>query len=243
MNKTIVPYQENQGTKKEQVADMFNNISKTYDFLNHFLSLGIDIIWRKTAINELKKQHPALILDVATGTGDFAFEALKILRPEKIIGVDISQGMLDIADQKIIQRKLSGKFEVKLGDSENLPFGNDRFDAVTAAFGVRNFENLELGLAGMLRVLKPGGKAVVLEFSKPKVFPVKQLYNFYFNFITPGIGKLFSKDARAYTYLPESVAAFPDGADFISLMEKVGYKNTKCRPLAFGICSIYTGIK
>jgi demethylmenaquinone methyltransferase/2-methoxy-6-polyprenyl-1,4-benzoquinol methylase len=243
MSKTITPYHDKQATKKEQVADMFNNISKTYDFLNHFLSLGIDIIWRKKAINELKKDKPKLILDVATGTGDFAFEALKALKPEKIIGVDISRGMLDIAEQKIQKRNLSDKFEVKLGDSEKLLFEADEFDAVTVAYGVRNFEHLERGLADIQRVLKPGGKAVILEFSKPRVFPVKQLYNFYFNYITPGIGKLFSKDARAYTYLPESVAAFPDGESFVALMDKVGFKNTKHRPLAFGICSIYTGIK
>ena len=243
MNETITPYQDSQGTKKQQVADMFNNISKTYDFLNHFLSLGIDIIWRKKAINELKENQPQLILDVATGTGDFAFEALSILNPKKIIGVDISQGMLDIAQQKINKRHLGARFEVKLGDSEKLPFDDNNFDAVTVAYGVRNFENLELGLADIGRVLKPGGKAVILEFSKPKAFPVKQLYNFYFNYITPGIGKLFSKDARAYTYLPESVAAFPDGETFKTLIEKAGFKNTKCRPLAFGICSIYTGIK
>ncbi|MBS7564560.1 bifunctional demethylmenaquinone methyltransferase/2-methoxy-6-polyprenyl-1,4-benzoquinol methylase UbiE [Mucilaginibacter sp. Bleaf8] len=243
MSKTVTPYQNQQATKKEQVADMFNNISKTYDFLNHFMSLGIDIIWRKIAINELKAVRPKHILDVATGTGDFAFEALSILKPEKIIGVDISRGMLDIAEQKIKKRNLSHQFEVKLGDSEKLPFDGDEFDAVTVAYGVRNFENLEKGLADMLRVLKPGGKAVVLEFSKPKAFPVKQLYNFYFNYITPGIGKLFSKDARAYSYLPESVAAFPDGKSFTALMEKVGYKQTKNRPLLFGICSVYTGIK
>jgi demethylmenaquinone methyltransferase/2-methoxy-6-polyprenyl-1,4-benzoquinol methylase len=243
MSKTITPYQEDAGTKKEQVADMFNNISKTYDFLNHFLSLGIDIIWRKKAINELKKNQPKLILDVATGTGDFAFEALSILNPEKIIGVDISQGMLDIAQQKITKRGLNDRFEVKLGDSEELPFGTNEFDAVTVAYGVRNFEDLQMGLADIFRVLKPGGKAVVLEFSKPKVFPIKQLYKFYFNYITPGIGKLFSKDPRAYTYLPESVAAFPDGKAFTALMDKAGFKDTKCRPLAFGICSIYTGTK
>ena len=243
MSKTVIPYSDQQGTKKEQVADMFNNISKTYDFLNHFLSLGIDVIWRKIAINELKDDHPRSILDVATGTGDFAFEALGILKPDKIIGVDISQGMLDIAQQKINKRNLNQRFEVKLGDSEKLPFEMNEFDAVTVAYGVRNFENLEWGLADIYRVLKPGGKAVILEFSKPRVFPVKQFYRFYFNYITPGIGKLFSKDARAYTYLPESVAAFPDGKTFTALMDKAGYKNTKCRPLAFGICSIYTGVK
>jgi demethylmenaquinone methyltransferase/2-methoxy-6-polyprenyl-1,4-benzoquinol methylase len=222
---------------------MFNNISKTYDFLNHFLSLGIDIIWRKQAIKELIKDQPQTILDVATGTGDFAFEALAMLKPKKIIGVDISQGMLEIADQKIIKRNKSEVFEVRLGDSEKLLFDDDTFDAVTVAYGVRNFENLEKGIADMLRVLKPGGKAVILEFSKPKTFPIKQLYHFYFNYVTPTVGKIFSKDASAYTYLPESVNAFPDGKRFTDLMDKVGYKNTKAKPLAFGICSIYTGNK
>jgi demethylmenaquinone methyltransferase/2-methoxy-6-polyprenyl-1,4-benzoquinol methylase len=243
MSKIVTPYNNQQVTKKEQVADMFNNISKTYDFLNHFLSLGIDIIWRKKAINELKNNEPQHILDVATGTGDFAFEALRILKPQHITGVDISRGMLDIAEQKIAKRRLSDRFSVKLGDSEQLPFADNEFDALTVAFGVRNFENLEKGLADMYRVLKPGGKAVVLEFSKPKAFPIKQLYNFYFKYITPGIGKLFSKDSRAYSYLPESVAAFPDGGRFTALMDKVGFQHTKSRMLTFGICSIYTGVK
>jgi demethylmenaquinone methyltransferase/2-methoxy-6-polyprenyl-1,4-benzoquinol methylase len=243
MSKTVTPYNSQQATKKEQVADMFNNISGTYDFLNHFMSLGIDIIWRKKAINELKKDQPKHILDVATGTGDFAFEALGMLNPEKITGVDISEGMLEIAKQKIAKRNLADKFSVRTGDSEKLPFDSNSFDAVTVAYGVRNFENLEAGLADMFRVLKPGGKAVILEFSKPKGFPIKQLYSFYFNYITPSIGKLFSKDSRAYSYLPESVAAFPDGKSFVTLMDKVGYKQTKHRSLTFGICSIYTGIK
>lgn len=243
MSQPVTPYKDEKATKKEQVATMFNNISKTYDFLNHFLSLGIDIIWRKKAIGELKKDSPRFILDVATGTGDFAFEALQILKPEKITGVDISSGMLEIANQKIKKRNLQHKFEVSLGDSEKLLFNDNTFDAVTVAYGVRNFENLEKGIADMLRVLKPGGKAVILEFSKPTMFPVKQLYSFYFNFITPAIGKVFSKDNSAYKYLPESVEAFPDGKKFTDLMEKVGYRETKNRPLAFGICSIYTGVK
>jgi len=159
MNKTITPYQNEQLTKKEQVADMFNNISKTYDFLNHFLSVGIDIIWRKIAINELKKDRPQLILDVATGTGDFAFEAIKTLNPKKIIGVDISQGMLNIAQKKIDKRSMSGRFEVRLGDSEKLLFDADQFDAVTVAYGVRNFENLEAGLANKAR-RKSGGPGI-----------------------------------------------------------------------------------
>ncbi|MBC7654678.1 MAG: bifunctional demethylmenaquinone methyltransferase/2-methoxy-6-polyprenyl-1,4-benzoquinol methylase UbiE [Oligoflexus sp.] len=243
MSENVTPYKNQELTKKEQVANMFNNISKTYDFLNHFLSLGIDIIWRKQAINELVKDKPQTILDVATGTGDFAFEALEKLKPKKIIGVDISQGMLNIADEKILKRGKSDVFEVKLGDSEKLLFDDNSFDAVTVAYGVRNFENIEKGIADMLRVLKPNGKAVILEFSKPKAFPIKQLYNFYFNYVTPTVGKVFSKDASAYSYLPESVAAFPDGEKFTALMDKVGYKNTKCKPLAFGICSIYTGTK
>lgn len=243
MNEKITPYQSQSASKKEQVADMFNNISKTYDFLNHFLSLGIDIIWRKKAIGELKALQPKLMLDVATGTGDFAFEAIKILKPTQIIGVDISQGMLDVAKKKIAERNLGHVYSVKIGDSEKLPFESDHFDAITVAFGVRNYENLEQGLSDMFRVLKPGGKIVVLEFSKPQRFPVKQGYNFYFQHILPVFGKLFSKDSRAYTYLPESVAAFPDGKAFTSLMEKVGFKTTKHISMTFGICSIYTGIK
>lgn len=242
MNKTVTPYAGTE-SKKEQVATMFNNISGTYDFLNHFLSLGIDIIWRKKAIRELSSIQPRVILDVATGTGDFAFESIKILHPEKIVGVDISEGMLNVAKQKIKERNLGHIFTVQLGDSEGLHFEDNTFDAITVAFGVRNYENLNKGLADMLRVLKPEGKIVILEFSKPKVFPVKQGYHFYFKYVTPFFGKLFSKDNRAYTYLPESVAAFPDGEAFISLMESVGYKNTKHRPLTFGISAIYTGTK
>ena len=243
MSKVVTPYKDQQAAKKDQVAGMFNNISKTYDFLNHFLSLGIDIIWRKKAINMLKVDKPEKVLDVATGTGDFAFEAIRILKPEKVVGVDISRGMLDIAEEKIRKRNLQQQFEVRMGDSEKLLFEDNSFDAVTSAFGVRNFENLEKGLAEMLRVLRPGGRIVILEFSKPKVFPVKQLYHFYFKYITPFIGRVFSKDSSAYTYLPESVAVFPEGQDFTALMRKVGYQDTKNRILTFGICSIYTGIK
>lgn len=243
MPEQITPYKDKSATKKEQVADMFNNISKTYDFLNHFMSLGIDILWRKKAIGELKKLKPQLMLDVATGTGDFAFEAIQILNPNKVIGVDISRGMLDVADEKIKKRGLADRFEVRLGDSEKLLFEDNTFDAVTVAFGVRNYENLEQGLSDMLRVLKPGGKIVILEFSKPQKFPIKQLYNFYFNSVTPAIGKLFSKNNDAYKYLPESVAAFPDGKNFLTLMHKVGFKDTKFQPLTFGISSIYTGVK
>lgn len=241
MGTNVKPYNQEE-SKKEQVASMFNNIAKTYDFLNHFLSLGIDIIWRKRAIKELKSIQPKLILDVATGTGDFAFEALS-LKPEKIIGVDISEGMLSIANDKIAKRKLSEKFEVRLGDSEKLLFDDNTFDAATVSFGVRNFENLDKGLSDINRVLKSGGKLVVLEFSNPKKFPIKQLYNFYSFKILPLFGKLFSNDAKAYTYLPESVKAFPDGEDFLSRMKSAGFNSTKCIVLGFGICSIYTGVK
>jgi demethylmenaquinone methyltransferase/2-methoxy-6-polyprenyl-1,4-benzoquinol methylase len=242
MNPEITPYASTE-TKKEQVANMFNNISGTYDFLNHFLSLGIDIIWRKKAIKELSALQPQKILDVATGTGDFAFEAIKILNPKQIIGVDISEGMLEVAKKKLADRKLAHVFSVEKGDSEGLHFEDNTFDAITVAFGVRNYENLEKGLSDMLRVLKPGGKIVILEFSKPRAFPIKQLYNFYFKRITPFFGGLFSKDKKAYTYLEESVQAFPDGNDFTTLMQKVGYQHTKHRSLTFGISAIYTGIK
>lgn len=242
MNQHITPYAGTE-TKKEQVASMFNNISGTYDFLNHFLSLGIDIIWRRKAIRELSAIKPRIILDVATGTGDFAFEAIDILHPEKVIGVDISEGMLEVARKKTLGRGLSSQYVVQLGDSEGLQFDSSTFDAVTVAFGVRNFENLEQGLADMFRVLKPDGKIVILEFSKPKAFLIKNLYNFYFQHVTPFFGRVFSKDDRAYTYLPESVAAFPDGKDFTLLMKKVGFKSTKHRSLTFGISAIYTGIK
>lgn len=243
MNEKITPYQSATATKKEQVASMFDNISETYDFLNHFMSLGIDILWRKKAIGELKALQPRLILDVATGTGDFAFEAIKILNPEKVIGVDISDGMLEVARKKIKERNLGAVFSVQMGDSEGLHFEDNHFDAVTVAFGVRNYENLEKGLADMYRVLKPGGKIVILEFSKPRKFPIKQGYNFYFNHITPLLGKVFSKDNKAYTYLPESVAAFPDGEAFNQMMTKVGFKEAKDNRLTFGVCAIYTGVK
>jgi len=243
MNEKITPYQSETATKKEQVASMFNNISGTYDFLNHFMSLGIDILWRKKAIRMLKSIQPRVMLDVATGTGDFAFESIKILKPEKIVGVDISEGMLDVARKKIAERNLGSVFSVQLGDSEGLQFDDNHFDAITVAFGVRNYENLEKGLADMFRVLKPGGKIIVLEFSKPRKFPIKQLYNFYFKYVTPVFGKLFSKDNRAYEYLPESVAAFPDGQAFNTLMTKVGFKQATDIRLTFGICAIYTGTK
>ncbi len=239
---TVIPYKEKHTGKKQQVAEMFDNISPKYDFLNHFLSLGIDIHWRKKAIKFLKEDQPKQILDIATGTGDFAIQALK-LNPDKITGVDISEGMLDMGRKKLKKLKLDDRIELLSGDSEGLQFEDETFDAVIVAFGVRNFENLEGGLKDMLRVLKKGGRVVVLEFSKPQVFPFKQLYNFYFNSILPRIGRLVSKDHAAYTYLPDSVKNFPDGGAFIEKLNKLGYKETKCKTLTFGISSIYTGIK
>jgi demethylmenaquinone methyltransferase/2-methoxy-6-polyprenyl-1,4-benzoquinol methylase len=239
---TVIPYKEKQETKKEQVATMFNNISHKYDFLNHFLSLGIDILWRKKAVKMLASHQPKKILDIATGTADFAIEALK-LNPEEIIGIDISEGMLNVGKEKIKKKSVDNIISLELGDSENLRFETAYFDAYTVAFGVRNFENLEKGLSEMLRVLKPNGKGIILEFSKPKKFPVKQLYNFYFNKILPGIGKMVSKDNAAYTYLPESVYAFPDGEDFVQLLTKIGYKNAKATTLLFGIATIYKASK
>ncbi|MBV6644755.1 MAG: bifunctional demethylmenaquinone methyltransferase/2-methoxy-6-polyprenyl-1,4-benzoquinol methylase UbiE [Cyclobacteriaceae bacterium] len=239
---TVVPYKDKQGTKKEQVAEMFNNISRRYDFLNHFLSLGIDILWRKKAISYLRSLQPKTILDIATGTGDFAIESLS-LEPEKVIGVDISEGMLTIGRQKLAKRKLDDRIELLGGDSEGLQFEDNKFDAVIVAFGVRNFEHLEKGLTDMHRVLKPGGMTVILEFSKPKVFPFKQLYNFYFKWILPKIGRIISSDQAAYTYLPDSVKGFPDGEKFTGILEKIGFRDTKCKTLTFGISSIYVGTK
>lgn len=239
---TVVPYKNDQSGKKEQVARMFNSISGNYDFLNHFLSLGIDIHWRKKAIRLLEKSQPKVILDVATGTGDFALATLK-LKPTEVIGVDISEGMLEVGRKKVKAQGHEQIIDLRLGDSENLPFEENKFDAAIVAFGVRNFENLEKGLSEMLRVLKPGGKLIVLEFSKPRAFPFKQIYNFYFNFILPKVGKVISKDSSAYTYLPESVKAFPDGSAFVDIMNKLGYQQTACTPLTFGISSLYTGSK
>jgi demethylmenaquinone methyltransferase/2-methoxy-6-polyprenyl-1,4-benzoquinol methylase len=239
---TVVPYKEDSASKKQQVAKMFDNISYRYDFLNHFLSLGIDKLWRKKAVKLLKPSNPKVILDVATGTGDFAIQALT-LNPEKITGVDISEGMLDMGRKKMISRGLQDKIEMVSGDSENLPFADNIFDAVTVGFGVRNFENLSKGLSEIYRVMKPGATLAVLEFSRPRRFPFKQVYNFYFKAILPKLGLWISKDKAAYTYLPESVDAFPDGADFIAILEKIGFKNTSCTTLTFGISSIYLAQK
>lgn len=242
MGTKVTPYNKQDASKKEQVAEMFDNISEKYDFLNHFLSAGVDKGWRKKAIKMLEPYQPKEMLDIATGTGDFAIAALK-LNPDKVTGVDISEGMLEQGRVKMKKKGLSDKITMLYGDSENLPFDDNSFDALTVGFGVRNYENLEKGLGDMLRVLRPDGIAAILEFSKPKNFPAKQFFGFYNNKLLPLIGKTVSKDPRAYTYLPESIAAFPEGEDFIAILEKVGYRNCSRRTVSGGVASIYLGQK
>ena len=239
--KIVKPYNTNR-SKKEEVAEMFNNIAVKYDFLNHFLSLGIDHIWRYKAINELKEIQPKRILDLATGTGDFAIAALR-LKPEQIIGMDISAGMLEVGKTKMLKKEYNHIIDMRLGDSENLPFEDNYFDALTVGFGVRNYENLEKGLSEMLRVVRPGGKLVILEFSKPKKFPIKQVFTFYSKYFIPFFGKRISKDEKAYAYLPESVAAFPEGKDFENVLRKLQYRNVKSKLVSGGIATIYSGTK
>ena len=239
----VVPLKDSELSKKEQVADMFDNIAYRYDFLNRFLSVGIDVLWRKKAIRQLKDINPKIILDVATGTADVAIMTAQILQPEKIIGIDISDGMLNFGRKKINKLGLATLIELLNGDSETIKFDDNSFDAVTVAFGVRNFQNLEKGLSEIKRVLKPGGKLVVLEFSKPKAILVKQLYNVYMNVVAPGMGRLFSKNRNAYKYLDESIKKFPEGKNFTTILDNLGYTNTYCKPLSFGICSIYCGEK
>ncbi len=240
--KVVKPYKKEDKSKKEEVAEMFNNISKKYDFLNHFLSLGIDKLWRKKAVKLLKDIKPNRVLDLATGTGDFAIELLK-LKPKEIIGMDISDGMLEQGRIKMKNKKVDHIISMRNGDSENLPFEDGYFDALTVGFGVRNYENLEKGLAEMLRVLRKEGKAVILEFSKPKSFPIKQVFGFYSKNVIPFLGKKISKDEAAYAYLPESVEAFPEGQAFIDILEKLGYKHVKAQTVSGGIATIYTGTK
>lgn len=238
----VKPYATEEGSKKEQVAKMFDNISARYDFLNHFLSLGIDKGWRRKVVRMLKKDNPEKILDIATGTADLAIALTKI-PGANVTGVDISAGMLKVGGEKIEKRGLTERIALQLGDSENLPFEDNSFDAITVAFGVRNFENLEQGLSEILRVIKPGGTVAILEFSQPTGFPFKQLYRFYFKFILPTIGKLVSKDQSAYTYLPESVDAFPYGTRFLDILNKLGYQDPVARPVTFGVATIYSATK
>ena len=238
----VKPYGDARMGKKEEVALMFDNISHNYDFLNHLLSFGIDKRWRKKAVALLKKDNPQHILDVATGTGDFAIESLS-LNPKKIIGIDISNKMLDVGRVKMKKNGWQHIIELLSGDSENLSFEKETFNAITVGFGVRNFENLDKGLSEMYRVLKGKGKLVVLEFSKPSQFPIKQVYDVYFAKILPKIGSVISKDKRAYTYLHESVVAFPEGSSFLQRMTQAGFKNVSQTKLMAGIASIYIGEK
>lgn len=238
---TVKPYKDSAEGKKAQVEQMFDNISDKYDFLNHFLSLGIDKGWRNKIIRLMKQDAPKRILDVATGTGDLLLLQGKKLRPKRLVGFDLSQGMLDVARKKLDNHGIDA--ELVRGDAENMPFDDNNFDAITVAFGVRNFENLEKGLAEMARILAPGGKLYILEFSQPQGFPFKQIYGFYSRRILPFLGKLISGDASAYTYLPESIAVFPYGDEMMHILEKSGFKPLKYIPVTFGVATLYIATK
>lgn len=240
---TVVPFKDSTDSKKKQVENMFDKIAYRYDFLNRFLSAGIDVGWRKKAIKELVSLHPKQILDVATGTGDFAITSYEILKPEKITGIDISEGMLEIGRKKIIKTGLQNQIELLNGDSEAILFDDNSFDAVTVAFGVRNFENLEKGLSEIKRVLRPGGKLIVLEFTRPSMPVIKQLYGFYMKFITPKIGKIIAKNNDAYQYLNDSVFQFPEKENFIHILNQSAYRNAFYKTLTLGICTIYCAEK
>ena len=240
---TVVPFSRSTESKKKQVEKMFDAIAFRYDFLNRFLSAGIDVRWRKKAIRQLVSLQPKTILDVATGTADFAITSYQILKPEKIIGIDISDGMLEVGQKKIVKYGLENHIQLLNGDSEAIFFNDDAFDAVTVAFGVRNFENLEKGLSEIYRVLKPGGKLVVLECSKPTLPLVRTLYNFYMKFVTPKVGKLISKNNDAYQYLNNSVQQFPEKETFIHILNQSGYRHSFYKTLSLGICTIYCSEK
>jgi len=242
MSKTVTPYKDTNKGKKEQVTQMFDNVSKEYDFLNRVLTFGLDINWRKKVVGIVKKTNPKNILDIATGTGDLAINLAKI-KDAKITGLDISNGMLSIAKQKVKKKNLEDKIKLILGDSEKLPFSDNQFDAITVGYGVRNFENLDQGLQEIYRVLKPNGVFVVLETSQPTKFPMKQLFQFYSKYVIPTVGGLFSKDKKAYNYLPESAANFPYGKAFNNILLKNGFNSATDIPVTFGISTIYIAKK
>ncbi|MFA6457591.1 MAG: bifunctional demethylmenaquinone methyltransferase/2-methoxy-6-polyprenyl-1,4-benzoquinol methylase UbiE [Bacteroidota bacterium] len=228
--------------QKEYVRSLFDKIAYRYDLLNHLLSGGVDLYWRRAAIQSLTSLQPKRILDVATGTADFALAALR-LDPAEVIGVDISEPMLDVGRKKIADRKLTGRIRLQNGEAEQLDFETGRFDAAIVAFGARNFEDLDKGLSEMNRVLRIGGAIVVLEFSRPRVFPLKQLYFFYFKYILPMIGRMISKDKEAYQYLPDTVMRFPEGTAFLDRLRDAGFSSLKEQRLTFGIATIYHGVK
>ena len=243
MGTKVKPYKDSKLSKKAQVAQMFDAISEKYDFLNHFLSFGIDVGWRKKVVKIIGRQNPSTILDIATGTGDLAIMMAQKIHVKKIVGLDLSQGMLDVGIEKVAAKNLNNCITMMQGDSEDLPFDNNSFDAITVAFGVRNFENLNKGLGEILRVLKPQGTLAILEFSQPQSFIMKPLYGFYSRFILPLFGKLISKDKSAYTYLPESVAAFPFGDAFNTILKNTGFNTIRNKPVSFGIATIYAASK
>ena len=242
MSLKVTPYKDSDLNKKQQVTKMFDTISKEYDGLNRVISFGIDVKWRNKVVALVKETQPESILDIATGTGDLAINLTKT-NAKKIIGLDISEGMLEVGRKKITNRKLDKTITMMVGDSENLPFENDTFDAITVAFGIRNFENLEKGLSEILRVLKPNGIFAILETSVPSKTPYKQGYKFYTKYILPSIGKLFSKDQMAYSYLSESASVFPHGETLNNILRKIGFINVNNKPQTFGVASIYTASK
>jgi len=238
----VKPYKDQNNSRKEQVTQMFDNISGNYDFMNRIMTFGIDVKWRKKVVKMVAETKPEKILDIATGTGDFAL-MLASIKPKKIVGLDISEGMLAVGKKKVKEKGLDDLIEMVLGDSENLPFADNSFDAVTVGFGVRNFENLDKGLQEIHRVLRPGGIFVVLETSQPEKFPFKQLYKFHSKYIIPLLGSLFSKDKKAYEYLPESAEAFPYGEAFNNILKKNEFISVQSYPLMFGAASIYKAFK
>ena len=242
MSKNVTPYRSSEQSKKDQVEQMFDTISKDYDGLNRIISFGIDVKWRKKVIRIIKDANPKQVLDIATGTGDLII-SLAESQAERLVGLDISDGMLEIGRQKISKRALSDRIEMVQGDSEAIPFEDNSFDAITVAFGVRNFEHLEKGLSEIYRVLKPGGVFVVLETAIPTKTPYKQGYMIYSKYVLPVIGRLFSKDPKAYTYLCESASVFPFGEQFNNILRKIGFKDVKDLPQTFGVASIYTTSK
>jgi demethylmenaquinone methyltransferase/2-methoxy-6-polyprenyl-1,4-benzoquinol methylase len=240
---SITPFNDPEKSKKEQVAKMFDELAGRYDMVNRMLSAGIDVRWRKKAIGKLEKDRPQQILDVATGTADMAIMASRLLQPVEIVGIDISEQMLELGRKKVEKEGLTGIIRLQTGDCETINFPQNSFDAVMVAFGVRNFENLQNGLKEMLRVLKPGGKLVVLEFSRPRIKIFRSLYNLYMGIVAPEVARWFSQNKKAYQYLNQSAKLFPERQDFVDILKGVGYADIEFKPLSAGICSIYCGRK